>query len=402
MKLVYGKFDVEQEWQDIDYARLPAFNVKTSIASNMEELLFPIAKDGILLTHKAVDKNWKEYIEKFGFAFKEMPIETMDSFSSAHSNFECYAVNSEFLKIVGALRKSEFPALADVIKVNGKNYSSQISAGINPYPSYVVTEENQLMDIAKKFNFDFMLKEIMGVSGRGNLHIKSEKEFTSIFRYLSSQIGKGKKLCMILEPFYHIKIDFSSQYLIHQDGSVERICIRYMKNRGTKYYGSFGASQEFLNFLRERQYFEKIENALQHIYQDGYWGYVCIDSAVLQSGEIVPVIEINARMSMGLLSYQIEKEFSNSKKKMIFRCMDIMANAEFNFTILKSHLMKRHLLSRNKEESGIFLTSANTYNCNLETKKGRIYFYTVCELSENEDNLLKEFNSIVAEYATIV
>lgn len=401
MILVYGKFDAEQEWQNENLATLPTFNTKAEIASNMEELLFPVAENGILITHKEIDKDWKEYIEEFGFKFNVLSIENMDIVDMRNSEFKCYAVNSEFLEIIGPLNRRKFPKLSDVIKVNGKNYSSRIAANINPYSSFIVTEEKQLLDTAQKLNFDFMIKEVMGVSGKGNLHIKSEREFFSIFRYLSSQIRKGKKLCVILEPFQYIATDFSSQYFICQDGSLKMLCVRYMKNRGAKYYGSSGVSKDFLNFLKDKQYFEKIENVLKRIYQDGYWGYICIDSAVLQSGEIVPVIEVNARMSMGLISYQIEKNFKNTRRA-LFRCMDIMANTEFNFTILKTRLIEKDLLVTKKEESGIFLASANTYNCNLENRRGRIYFYTVCESSEEEDVLLKEFNSIVSDYAMII
>ena len=65
MILVYGKFDAEQEWQNENLATLPTFNTKAEIASNMEELLFPVAENGILITHKEIDKDWKEYIIRY-------------------------------------------------------------------------------------------------------------------------------------------------------------------------------------------------------------------------------------------------------------------------------------------------------------------------------------------------
>jgi hypothetical protein len=37
----------------------------------------------------------------------------------------------------------------------------------------------------------------------------------------------------------------------------------------------------------------------------GYHGFACVDSMRLESGEVVPILEINARMSMGLVNHHL-------------------------------------------------------------------------------------------------
>ncbi|MFD2876798.1 hypothetical protein ACFTAO_13755 [Paenibacillus rhizoplanae] len=50
-----------------------------------------------------------------------------------------------------------------------------------------------------------------------------------------------------------------------------------------------------------------MEEACKDLFETGYHGEVCIDSMLLASGELVPIVEINARKSMGLINHHINQ-----------------------------------------------------------------------------------------------
>jgi hypothetical protein len=157
---------------------------------------------------------------------------------------------------------------------------------------------------------NFLVKEIFGVSGKGNLLINSLKLLERIVKYIETSEAKGKTCTFVIEEFLNRELDFSCGFKIAQDGTTEIEGIQKILNHQFNYGGSEAADGEFVNFLYDKRYFETIENISKELYRDGYFGEVCVDSMLLKSGEIVPVIEINARKSMGFVNNGIDRNLS--------------------------------------------------------------------------------------------
>ncbi len=401
MDIFYGNFEVEKEWSDPGIAKFPETSMQNWNSKLMEELLYGIADEGVLLLHNSFNSQFEDYLRAFDFTFKTEKIDDFKCEEIKNHVFHPYAIDQDFLNLIEK-KRMEFPKLEDVIRVNSKVYSTAISGELNCSKGSVVTSIEELRDLAENYTYDFMLKEPAGVSGKGNLHLNSERQYRSIDRYLEKQIKAGKKLCLIVEPFLKINADFSTQYVIHKNGSYEFICVRKIINKGVKYSGSCKADEKFVKWLLENGYFEVTENIIKRLHQDGYWGNVCIDSAILDNNEIIPVIEINARKSMGIISYKIESHVLQEGASGSFRIIDIITQGEFDFSILKDMLKSKGLLVEKKGDQGIFLASANTYKCNNEHKKGRIYFYAIGSNLIEEEYYYEMVKKLLGEIKIVI
>jgi hypothetical protein len=59
--------------------------------------------------------------------------------------------------------------------------------------------------------------------------------------------------------------------------------------------------------LRARGYFDVLGAVAETLARAGYWGPAGVDSMLLRDGRLVPVLEINARRSLGLLAMSLDQ-----------------------------------------------------------------------------------------------
>ena len=150
-----------------------------------------------------------------------------------------------------------------------------------------------------------VLKSCFGVSGKGHLFLPSE--YTEKFAAKEFQAGHP----VIAEPWVERKLDFSTQWLIHSDQTIEElgatVCIN--DNRG-RYTATQVGDLSFLfgNYfsLLEKQR-ESVLPILQKMAALGYFGNVGIDAMIWGNDKLHPVVEINARKTMGWVALEISK-----------------------------------------------------------------------------------------------
>ena len=153
----------------------------------------------------------------------------------------------------------------------------------------------------------YLLKDPFGVSGKGNLLIDSEAMRRRIAEHLHKQEGSGLRVQFLLEPLSPKVTDFSSHWFIQENGKTEFISVQRMMNHQQNYSGSIKADEAFIGMLENVGYFTVMEKALRVLVEDDYHGFVCFDSMVLEDGEVVSIVEINARKSMGLINAYLDK-----------------------------------------------------------------------------------------------
>jgi hypothetical protein len=202
------------------------------------------------------------------------------------------------------------PDIETVVRVNSKMYSNQLLARIGE--KCCGTEANSVAEMKAVGNAllkqgPYLLKDPFGVSGKGNLLIDSEAMQRRIAEHLHKQEESGLRTQYLLEPLLRKETDFSSHWFIRENGEKDFISVQRMINHQQNYGGSIKADEAFIHLLENAGYFNVMEKALRLLAEDGYHGFVCIDSMILKDGRVVSIVEINARKSMGLINAYLDK-----------------------------------------------------------------------------------------------
>ncbi|UNK15919.1 hypothetical protein MNQ98_15280 [Paenibacillus sp. N3/727] len=232
-------------------------------------------------------------------------------FTCAVKNLSPYAITADtedYLHAAGPF--GPLPDLETVVRVNSKMYSNRLLARIGE--KCYGTETNSAAEMEAAGNAllkrgPYLLKDPFGVSGKGNLLIDSEAMHRRIAEHLHKQEGSGLRSQFLLEPLLLKDTDFSSHWFIGENGEMEFISVQRMINHQQNYGGSIKADEAFIRQLENASYFSVMEKALRLLADDGYHGFVCFDSMILEDGEVVSIVEINARKSMGLINAYLDK-----------------------------------------------------------------------------------------------
>ncbi|HEX9059064.1 MAG TPA: hypothetical protein VF941_02700 [Clostridia bacterium] len=431
--LYIGDLNSEKYWRDLNLASLPSIadSSSTGIILSMDELLFPYCqKEDVLITRFAFDRALKDYLETAGFEFRCNRNDYNTSKDDENRTiFEIISSDEEKLKrcisdIKGCTSCSPysvvpyFDVLTDkadlghncssfetVKKVNSKEYSANLSKrmGCGSHCKIVHGSDELLKkgkDLLKKGNF--LIKDLFGVSGKGNILINSSALLERIVKHIESREAKGNVCTFVIEQFFDKELDFSCGFILRDDGSKEIVSIQKIINRQFSYGGSEASDEEFINYLYEKKYFEVIDTISNELYKDGYIGEVCVDSMLLKSGEIIPIIEINARKSMGFINNKIDSRLSPYGLKGNLTSIDIGIPDTLEFKDILDMLNNKGVLYLPGKESGVILLSSNTVfiNRNLSSKrskdqiyKGRLYFSVV---SKDAEEKKRQFTSLVS------
>jgi hypothetical protein len=409
-----GTFDAEAFWRDPELARLPALPDPAArrIVAAMDELLFPACQPGdLLLSLLPLDASLADYLERVGFVFehnqaalddgaiREPPASIFEvlhnaSFATVHgllTGVERVAPYAIIPATEAFCRKYSLlfagPAPAAVSRVNSKVYSHQVAIelGLKAYGCHV-TSAAELVEQGRRTlaHGPLIVKDPFGVAGKDNLLIQSGTILERIGSHLAAQEKKGKRVSLVVEPFLAKKLDFSCQMRIDPDGQVHFLSLQQMHNQHLTYQGSSRLGAEQAAGLEREGYFGKLEAVAARLYRDGYWGDVCVDSMVLQDGTVIPVVEINARQSMGLINHHLDQFFGPDRLSTSLACLSVGHPGPLCFAELLEKLERAGLLFSRRQGCGIMPLSANTLLVNLNApqqpglpsrlRKGRFYF----------------------------
>jgi hypothetical protein len=442
MKTVHlGTFDAEAFWRDPDLARLPALPDPAAgrIVAAMDELLFPTCQPGdLLLTRLPMDVALADYLERVGFAFEhkcadpdfsskphrfsqtgevsspEPPASIFDILDDAPpalirgllSGVERIAPYAIIPAVEAFCRKYSLPfsgpAPAAVSRVNSKVYSHQVAVelGLKAY-GYQVARAAELVERGRRSlaGGPLLVKDPFGVAGKGNLLIQSEPMLERIGSHLAAQEKKGKRVSLVVEPFLPKKLDFSCQLHIAPDGQAHFLSLQQMHNDHLTYQGSSRLGAEQAAGLEQTGYFSQMETLAARLYRDGYWGAVCVDSMVLHDGTVIPVVEINARQSLGLINHHLDRFFGPDRLSASLACLSVGYAGPLRFAGLLAKLEGAGLLFTRRQGGGIMPLSANTLLVNLNgaeqpeaparLRRGRFYFSIVASPAERPARLEK-------------
>lgn len=352
-RIVLGTFDAEAYWRPDHLAKLPAVRASRgrAVAGCMDELLFPLCgDDGVLITRQPMNRAHGAYLREIGFRFRTAAAggsgaagsREDDIFQSIASQpdqeqwLRClqelpWAVYAAIPSAAALARRygaaDRVPAADIAARVNSKAYSHRLAVrlGWNP-PGHLAEDADEAMRIGTKLLRQagkLVLKDPYGVSGSGNLAVDSAPLLERLIGYIRDQQRAGKRVQLLLEPWLEKEIDFSCHLQIAADGDVSLLGVQQMVNRGHNYGGSHAAEPELAERLNASGYFAAMEQLAGCLYEEGYFGPVCVDSMLLADGRVHPVVEINARHSMGLLNYSLGTHWERCGHRSFLSCLQL-------------------------------------------------------------------------------
>ncbi len=200
----------------------------------------------------------------------------------------------------------------EVVKeLNSKRFSFEHSPKLPG--AELLFNESQARRWLDSFPGSKVLKTCYGVSGKGHLIIENE-ERKRIATFLHGEWEKN--LPVIAEPWVERILDFSTQWLIARNGEVIYLGSTICKNdrRGQYQHNEVGDEKTLfegkLSFLAEHR--QHAESLLNVIASRGFFGNVGIDAmlyAYSNNIHLQPIVEINARKTMGWAAIAFQKRY---------------------------------------------------------------------------------------------
>ncbi len=419
--VVSGSFDAERFWEPGNLSHLPVMADETAkkITARMDELLFLLCgNEDVLFTKEGFHPAFKKYLTELGFSFdcneerfsmedSPLPIPHPERVAGAALNPFALLPNMEDWCRRFAV-SYQFPSMPCVKEVNSKGYSYKLRRRLGlDYGAVLVNSAEELLTLGatllNQHKQGVVVKELYGVSGKGNLLIQSPAILERIARFLDKQERKGCLTQLLLEPFLEKERDFACAAFIGRDQSVRILTVQEMKTIGLAYGGSSKMQSDLYTYIEQSGYFRYIASACEALGRTGYFGDVCFDSMLLQDGSVIPIVEINARKSMTLFKYHLDRRLEVSGLEALFSYAPLLAPPGFSFSHLVKLLEEEKLLFAPGQPEGILPLSANTINqmdqreaanCNRK-QRGRIYFAAAARTQERIEAYYSKMQSLL-------
>ena len=194
----------------------------------------------------------------------------------------------------------------DVVKtVNSKAFSFEQT---KPLPGgELIFSWDHLMQWIQKVDGPKVLKTCFGLSGQGHLLLPAAEEKIKAFAEKEFQEARP----LIAEPWVMRKLDFSTQWIIEQDQSILYVGSTLLQSDAKgRYSGTIIGSEEkifgsYFNQLQRHK--EAAMYTLKKMAALNFYGNVGIDAMIWGSDVLHPIVEINARKTMGWIALQIRK-----------------------------------------------------------------------------------------------
>jgi hypothetical protein len=194
----------------------------------------------------------------------------------------------------------------DAVKtVNSKAFSFQQT---KPLPGgELIFSYSELLKWIQKVEGPKVLKTCFGLSGQGHLFLPGAEEKIKAFAEKEFQEARP----IIAEPWVMRKLDFSTQWIIKQDQSILYVGSTLLQSDAKgRYSGTIIGDEEKIfgsYFSKLEQHKEDALHALKTMAALHFYGNVGIDAMIWGSDVLHPIVEINARKTMGWTSLQIRK-----------------------------------------------------------------------------------------------
>ncbi len=403
-----GRFDSEPLWRAPERAQLPgATDPRTAtIIDRMDEMLFAVGEPSghKLMTRFPMNPAHVDYLHDAGFRFTSRqpplphdplapstcglladgaPDAPVAAFLEGVTGCVPYSIlptTRAFVERYGLAQP--LPALAAVKRVNSKVFSHRIAQEtLDECDGQVIDSAQALEAVGTRLlaATPVLLKDDLGVSGKGNLLVDSPRLLARIARHLERQERQGKETWLVLEPLLKKALDFSCQLEIGPNGETSILSIQQMANKGFAFSSITTAEPALWDRLDRDGYLERAQRIAARLFDEGYFGPVCIDSMELADGRVRTLVEINARQSMGYMNHRIDRHLEPLGVRGELSLFSLGVPRHFDYEQLLTALADHGLLFTQDHPEGMLPLSANTLTANLPATNeqalspGRLY-----------------------------
>lgn len=428
-----NNFEVEDKWQSDETLSLPNISLgnSPSVVNRMEELgIFLAEKNDFVVLKDEVDPDYKGYLKEQGFQlpnllyvernYPEQSItqnilncpNTISTLSSLKGE-NIYLMPFGTSKLEEELSHLTGIALAtpptNIFKtVNSKIFSRLINKNSNlnqiPGASCESLEELEESFLNLKYLLDrgecLVIKDALGVSGKGIVVIDSERKFYQYYKLLdkASKKSNSTNILMVIEQWIDKCCDLNFQFILSKQGDVDFNFVKESLVVNGVHQGHIIPSR-----LNQSQ-IEILKNAAieigKHLHECGYHGVVGVDGILSEGGILYPNLEINARFNMSTYQTLIQEYRISESKVAIAKKVNLTTTTKLQFKEILS--CAGDLLYNNKSESGILITNFATVNATRrqesEESEGRLYFMII----EGNVEKMKETENIFMERVSTI
>ncbi|GAK40303.1 hypothetical protein TCA2_2793 [Paenibacillus sp. TCA20] len=431
-----NNFEVEEQWKQEHTLKLPSLTVGSSVelVNRMEELgVFLAGKGDYVLLKESPDPEMMTDAKSLGFGNSllltmcnnapklNITENVLDCESTLNRLREIAGHNTVYLVPFGVSAKEEelsklvgiplaVPSADIFQKVNDKGYSRRLNRElgirqINGRECSTIEELKQGFDELSYLLEEggtLVLKDALGVSGKGITVIGDRQRFDKVLKMLEQQSRKKetRSINYVLEEWIDKICDLNYQFLIDRNGRVEFLCVKESLVENGVHQGHVMPSR-----LTEAQ-IEILQEAAQLIgkamFADGYYGMVGIDAILDQEGRLYPNLEINARFNMSTYQTNLQDRLIGQEQCGLAKKYTLTLKDYFPYPELKA-LLSAFIYSPQSRQ-GFIINNFATVNAAYKEPgslfTGRLYGLLVAdsreallELDASIDHKLREWEA---------
>lgn len=435
-KFIYlNNFEVEEKWNvDQDIFKFPTITIGNSdvIVNRMEELglLLATSNDFIVLKEEP-DLNFLNYLKEIGFQLPQIiSVGKNDPKLNITENIlqckntinklkELRAPNVYFMTFGTSELEEKLsdltgipiatPPAAVLKKVNNKIFSREINDEnqIRQIPGYNCKSINDLEEGFRKLKphlnlgGKLIIKDAMGVSGKGLVIIDSERKFNQYVKLIRRHFNKNagiKTLHMVMEKFIDKQCDLNYQFLISEQGNIDFHFVKESIVENGVHQGHIMPSRLNVKQLNELKTVATILG--KELYKSGYFGIVGVDAILSKNGILYPNLEINARFNMSTYQTIVQEMYIGNQKVAIAKKADLALFDPLMFSEFRRR--NNDLFFTPSKGTGLLVTNFATVNASSVLDKrpyeGRLYYMIIEDTLANalrlESNIAKRLLNI--------
>ncbi len=142
------------------------------------------------------------------------------------------------------------------------------------------------------------------------------------------------------------------------------------------------------------RYFQSVEVVCRALHEEGYNGPVCIDSMALADGGLVPVVEVNARLSLGRVNHHLDEFLGTFGRRSYFSSIRTSLRREQFEEFFETLSAAGGVYGADSEE-GLVPLSSNTLGIN--STPGRLYFAIPFRQPEDVQKQLEKLHRVLGQ-----
>lgn len=274
--------------------------------------LYSDPDDVVLVTHLP-DEEYKDRVEALGIPFPKLQLYTDSNIPKLP--LDCWGT-SQSIAVWAKKKKLPFamPGWECVKEVNSKEFSFLASPKLES--AELLRNEQHALEWLNKTSGPRVFKSVYGLSGRGHLHIQNDLDAKAI-SFLNKQWKAHHPV--LAEPWVNRLLDFSTQWLITEDGNLTFLGVTICQNDSRGGYKSTIVQPDdsidpcnHLLIIHK----EEVKRVLHQMYSKGYFGHVGVDAMIYEiqgKTHLHPIVEINARKTMGWVALTLQKRYFREK-----------------------------------------------------------------------------------------